>query len=152
MPTTSTGHFVLDPELRLHPLILEKETKASLSLPEGKSLHLLKRDMTKKDLVALADALRIHNRTADGRTEFTPDHLLVLADFCASQSPNLDRKRWVDYITAEGRPSDEVMFVEPDSTVIPEAIVEGTVEANLPRVNRGEDGPKRGQKRPSAHC
>jgi hypothetical protein len=34
--------------------------------------------MTKEDLVALADALRIHNRTADGRTEFTPDHLRVV--------------------------------------------------------------------------
>jgi hypothetical protein len=49
--------------------------------------------MTKNDLVALADALRIHNQTADGRTEFTPDHLLVLADFCASQEPNFNRKR-----------------------------------------------------------
>ena len=29
--------------------------------------------MTKKDVVALADALRLHNGTADGRTEFTPD-------------------------------------------------------------------------------
>jgi len=100
-------------------------------------------------LVALADALRIHNQTADGRTEFTPDHLLVLADFCASQNPNFDRKRWIDYITAEGRPGDEVMFVEPDGTVIPGTIVEGTVETNLPRVNRGECGPKRRKKRPS---
>jgi len=55
--------------------------------------------MTKEDLVALADALRIHNRTADGRTEFTPDHLRVLAEFCAAQYPNFDRERWIDYIT-----------------------------------------------------
>ena len=55
--------------------------------------------MTKKDLFALADALRIHNQTADGRTEFTPDHLLVLANFSASQVPNFNRKRWIDYIT-----------------------------------------------------
>jgi hypothetical protein len=54
--------------------------------------------MTKEDLLALADALRIHNRTADGRTEFTPDHLRVLADFCASQFPNFNWERWVDYI------------------------------------------------------
>ena len=54
--------------------------------------------MTKEDLVALFDALRIHNRTADGRTEFTPDHLRVLADFCASQYPDFNRERWIDYI------------------------------------------------------
>ena len=68
--------------------------------------------MTNNDLVTLAEALRIHNQTADGRTEFTPDHLLVLADFCASQNPNLDRRRWIDYITGEGRPVNELTFVE----------------------------------------
>ena len=41
--------------------------------------------MTKKDIVALAEVFRSHNWTADGRTEFTPDHLQVLADFCAAQ-------------------------------------------------------------------
>jgi hypothetical protein len=40
--------------------------------------------MTKKDLVALADALRIQNQTADGRTEFTPDHLLVVCRACST--------------------------------------------------------------------
>jgi hypothetical protein len=57
--------------------------------------------MTKKDLDALAEALRNHNRTADGRTEFTPDHLRVLADFFASQDPNFNRKAWIDYIAEE---------------------------------------------------
>jgi hypothetical protein len=94
--------------------------------------------MTKKDLVALADALRRHNQTADGRTEFTPDHLLVLADFCASQYPNLNRKRWIDYIAGVGGPSDELMFVEPDSTVISGAIVEGTGKTFPSRVSRDE--------------
>ena len=79
--------------------------------------------MTKTDLVALAAALRRHNQAADGRTEFTPDHLLVLADFCASQYPNLNRKRWIDYIAGVGGSSDELMSFEPDSTVIPGAIV-----------------------------
>jgi hypothetical protein len=64
--------------------------------------------MTKKDFVALADALRIHNQTADGRTEFSPDHLLVLADFCASQDAKFDRDRWIDYVAGangdEGSP------------------------------------------------
>jgi hypothetical protein len=107
--------------------------------------------MTKKDLFALAYALRIHNQTADGRTEFTPDHLLVLANFFASQVSNFNRKRWIDYITTEGRPGDEVIFVEPDTRSIPGVVVEGTVETNVPSVNRGEGGPKVGKKRPSAH-
>jgi hypothetical protein len=82
--------------------------------------------MTNKDLVALADALRSHNQTADGRTEFTPDHLLVLANFFASQNPNFHRKRWIDYITRVGGKDDELIFVESDSPVIPGVIVEGT--------------------------
>ena len=104
--------------------------------------------MTKIDLVALADALRRHNQTADGRTEFTPDHLLALADFCASQYPNLNRKRWIDYIAGVGGSSDELMFVEPDSTVIPGAIVEGTGKTFLSRVNRDERSPNSGKNRP----
>ena len=48
--------------------------------------------MTEKNLVALADARRAHNQIADGRTKFTPDHLLVLANFCASQVPDFNRK------------------------------------------------------------
>jgi hypothetical protein len=55
--------------------------------------------MTTKEQVALADALRLHNRTADGRTEFTPDHLRVLADFYAAQDPDFNREQWIDYIT-----------------------------------------------------
>ena len=75
--------------------------------------------MTKKDFVALADALRIHNQAADGRTEFTPDHLRILADFCASQDPNFNRKRWIDYIAGECEPNDELMFLEPNGTSPP---------------------------------
>ena len=100
--------------------------------------------MTKKDLVGLADALRIHNQTADGRTEFAPDHLLVLADFCASQDLNFNRKRWIDYITGEGGLGDELMFVEADSAVIPGAIAEGTGKTLVPNVKRDECSPKSG--------
>ena len=50
---------------------------------------------------ALADALRKHNRTANGPTEFTPDHLRVLADFLASQDPSFDRDVWIEYVTAD---------------------------------------------------
>jgi hypothetical protein len=50
--------------------------------------------MTNKNVVALADALPLHDATADG---VTPDHLPVLADFCASQDPGFNRERWIDY-------------------------------------------------------
>jgi hypothetical protein len=56
--------------------------------------------MTKNEVIALAEALRIHNLTADARTEFTPDHLRVLADFCAEHYPTLNRERWMRYIAA----------------------------------------------------
>jgi len=59
--------------------------------------------LTKRDVVALAEMLRIHNRTADARTEFTPDHLRVLGDFCAAQYPNFNRERWIDYIAGVNR-------------------------------------------------
>ena len=59
--------------------------------------------MTKKDVVALAEVLRMHNQTADARTEYTPDHLSVLADFCAAQYPNFNRERWIDYIAGLNR-------------------------------------------------
>lgn len=59
--------------------------------------------MTKKDVVALAEVLRIHHQTADARTEFTPDQLRVLADFCAAQYPNFNRERWIDYIAGVNR-------------------------------------------------
>ena len=46
----------------------------------------------------------MHNRTADGRTEFTPDHLRVLSDFCAAaQYPTFNRERWIDYIAGANR-------------------------------------------------
>jgi hypothetical protein len=73
--------------------------------------------MTKNEVVALADALRIHNCTADGRTEFTPDHLRVLADFCASQDPNFNPKWWMDYIAGECGQAGELMQTAPGSTV-----------------------------------
>jgi hypothetical protein len=58
--------------------------------------------MTKRDVVALAEALRTHKLTANGPTEFTPDHLRVLAEFCASQDPNFNQQQWIDYIAEEG--------------------------------------------------
>jgi hypothetical protein len=59
--------------------------------------------MTTKDLVALAEVLRIHNQTADAKTEFTPHHLGVLADFYGAQYPALNRERWIEYIAGVKR-------------------------------------------------
>jgi hypothetical protein len=95
--------------------------------------------MTKKDIVALAVALRIHNRNADGRTEFTPDHVLVLSGFFASQDPNFNQKRWIDYIAGECGQGDEWIFAELDSTG---AIVEDKLRSR----NLYEDIPKRGRR------
>ena len=41
--------------------------------------------------------------TTGRRTEFTPDHIRVLADFCASQFPNFNWERWIDYIVGDAR-------------------------------------------------
>ena len=94
--------------------------------------------MTKKDVVALAEALRIHNQTAGGPTEFTPDHLRVLADFCVSQEPNFNRKRWIDYIAGERARRDELNFLEPDSPLIPGAIVDDKLESRTPQRRRSK--------------
>ena len=89
--------------------------------------------MTNKDVVALAQVLRIHNRTADGRTEFTPDHLRVLADFCASQDSGFNRRLWIDYIAGECGLGDELMVVESESPVLPGGIVKNKLESLKPR-------------------
>ena len=62
--------------------------------------------MTRKDVIILAEMLRIHNRTANGRTEFTPDHLRLLADFCTAQYPTFNRELWIDYIAGENSHED----------------------------------------------
>lgn len=73
--------------------------------------------MTNKDLVTLADTLRINNRTAAAATEFTPDHLRVLADFFASQDASFNRERWIDYITGKWEQGNEPLFVDGDKTL-----------------------------------
>ena len=97
--------------------------------------------MIKEDLVALAEALRTHNRTADGRTEFTPDQLQVLADFCASQDPNFNQQEWIDYIAGEVRQGDESICVESECMLMPDASVKDRL---VPKVSRDEGSAKRG--------
>jgi len=52
--------------------------------------------MTKKHFIALADAIRVYNATLPAAAQNVP--VSVLADFCATQNPNFDRNRWLDYV------------------------------------------------------
>ena len=58
--------------------------------------------MSKKHFIALADAIREHNRLIETEDEpFTPKQLETLADFCRSQNPDFKRDRWLGYIAGE---------------------------------------------------
>lgn len=60
--------------------------------------------MSKKDFIALADAIREHDScVAHGIDEqvFTPDQLDTLARFCSLQNANFKRDRWLSYIAGE---------------------------------------------------
>lgn len=51
--------------------------------------------MTKKNFIALADAIR---NEQSGDDNFTQRQLDVLADFCKAQNSNFNRERWLGYI------------------------------------------------------
>jgi hypothetical protein len=64
--------------------------------------------MTKKHLVALADAIKEHNafkRNVWGknaeRMTFNDEQIDTLADFCKAMNPNFNRERWLGYIAGE---------------------------------------------------
>lgn len=62
--------------------------------------------MSKKDFIALADAIKAHdNGNPFSRFEFTADQIRTLADFCQSQNPNFNRDRWLGYIAGTNGPS-----------------------------------------------
>ena len=62
--------------------------------------------MSKKDFIALADAIKAHNSgNPFGKFEFTRDQIEALADFCQSQNPNFNRDRWLGYIAGTNGPS-----------------------------------------------
>ena len=63
--------------------------------------------MSKKDFIALADAVRDYNREAEdvGQLKFNHRQIQLLADFCQSQNPNFMRERWLDYIAGECGPN-----------------------------------------------
>ena len=83
--------------------------------------------MTKQDFIALADALRKFNDTADpqGITQsrpFTDSQLCALADFCRAQNPRFARAIWLGYIAgrcrADGGPVHKLKPLIPTPPVI----------------------------------
>lgn len=56
--------------------------------------------MTKKNFIALADAVRDYNANAEacGQRRFDARQTELLADFCQSQNSNFNRPRWIGYI------------------------------------------------------
>jgi len=61
--------------------------------------------MSKKDFIALADAIRDHNKrpayAGEAKAMFSADQIATLADFCQSQNPLFKRERWLDYIAGK---------------------------------------------------
>ena len=65
--------------------------------------------MSKKDFIALADMIRVHNADRyDGDISsppFSQTQINVLATFCRTQNPAFNRDRWLDYIAGTNGPS-----------------------------------------------
>jgi hypothetical protein len=61
--------------------------------------------MTKKDFIALADAIRTLITSDDGSSVEMAAVIETLADFCLSQNPNFKRERWLSYIAGECGPN-----------------------------------------------
>lgn len=68
--------------------------------------------MSKRDFIALADAIRDHGTEIDPHsfvritdTPLTKDQIDMLADFCARQNPMFNRSRWLDYIAGKCGPN-----------------------------------------------
>ena len=59
--------------------------------------------MTKRDFIALADAVTAHNKW--NGEPFTSKQLATLATFCAQQNPAFKRDRWLDYIAGTCGPN-----------------------------------------------
>ena len=64
--------------------------------------------MTKKDFIALPDAIRSHNNynyPSEWKQSFTTDQLNLLACFCHKQNPRFRVSQWLDYIAGKCGPS-----------------------------------------------
>lgn len=58
--------------------------------------------MSKKNFIALADAIREHNRVFANRGDraqiFTAEQLATLAEFCGAQNSAFKRELWINYV------------------------------------------------------
>ncbi len=61
--------------------------------------------MTKKDFIALADAIREHNAGPEDRGDFDDGHLDTLERFCCNNNPRFNRERWLGYIRGDCGPN-----------------------------------------------
>jgi hypothetical protein len=62
--------------------------------------------MSKQDFVALADAIREHNRLlSTASAPFTAAHLETLSSFCKRQNSAFMPSRWTGYIDGVNGPS-----------------------------------------------
>ena len=59
--------------------------------------------MTKKHFIALADAIREHNKYYQG-SQFNTCQLETLAGYCGRQNANFNRELWLDYIAGKCGP------------------------------------------------
>ena len=55
--------------------------------------------MSKQDFVALADAIREHNKFE--KDQFTEEQLDTLAAFCRRQNSAFMQDRWMDYVAGK---------------------------------------------------
>lgn len=61
--------------------------------------------MTKKDFIALADAIREAETGVRMHPYFLDAQLDILADFCAARNPRFNYERWLGYIRGECGPN-----------------------------------------------
>ena len=78
--------------------------------------------MTKKHFIALADFLRIRTLTPNNGGSFTESQIEQLADFCQSQNPQFNRKRWLGYIAGSSGNNGGVRKAKRAAAEMPENI------------------------------
>jgi hypothetical protein len=62
--------------------------------------------MTKKDFIALADAISAHNHKGTALSQpFAPSQIATLIKFCHSMNPNFSAGRWLDYLHGKCGPN-----------------------------------------------
>ena len=59
--------------------------------------------MSKKDFIALADAIRGHE--IKGETPFSYTQLATLVEFCRSRNSDFKLRRWLDYLAGRCGPN-----------------------------------------------